>query len=100
MNWDGDSFAIISDDHTNMNGSFGPGDAERLKKIRKQAGTDILWFRRGSGEYVIKDPAVVAQAKQAIHVRHRLRLEGGPHSGRRDIAVSHASAPLAAAQMA
>ena len=66
MNWNGDSFAIISDDHTNMNGSFGPGDAERLKRIRKQAGKDILWFRRGSGEYIIRDPALVAQAKQAI----------------------------------
>jgi beta-lactamase regulating signal transducer with metallopeptidase domain len=77
MDWDdGDRFAIVTGDDTHMMGSTGPGDRDRLRAMRKQMGADFLWFKRG-GEYIVRDPAIIAQVKQAFEaVRRQGRLMG------------------------
>jgi beta-lactamase regulating signal transducer with metallopeptidase domain len=74
---DGDRFAIVTDDSTHTMGSPGPRDRERLREIRKQTGADFLWFKRGGAEYIVKDPATIAQVKQAFEaVERQGRLMG------------------------
>ncbi len=67
FNWDGaDQFAIVTGDTGQITGSLGPATRDRLAALRKKMGTDFLWFQRDGGEYIVRDPATVAQLKEAF----------------------------------
>ncbi len=62
----GERFAIVTGDDTHTMASPGPGDRERLRALRKQTGADFLWFTRDGGEYIVKDPEILARVRQAF----------------------------------
>ena len=51
---------FFSDDHTTMSGST--RDIERARRLRKP-GEQMLWFREGGREYVVRDPAILQQVQ-------------------------------------
>ncbi|MEP7009248.1 MAG: M56 family metallopeptidase [Acidobacteriota bacterium] len=66
MSWsnDGDDpFVILHGDDSTMSGST--SDIRRAETLRK-GGEDLVWFRRGGQEYVIRDAATVKAATEAF----------------------------------
>lgn len=49
---------FVTDDHTTMSGSM--NDINRARRF-KRPGEQLLWFRQGGGEYVIRDQGVLRQ---------------------------------------
>jgi hypothetical protein len=77
---DGDQFAIVTSDAGQISGSMDAADRERLSALKKKMGSDFLWFKRGGEEYIIRDPAVIAELKKsfdAIKEQGRLMGENG-----------------------
>ena len=60
---DGDPFIILHGDSATMSGSI--DDIHHAKSLR-HGGEDLLWFRRGGQEYVIRDAATLNAAKDAF----------------------------------
>lgn len=62
FNDDGDSFAIVRDDHDvneNMRGHSG----EELEKARQKVHGDFIWFEHDGKSYVVTDPAILTQSQ-------------------------------------
>jgi beta-lactamase regulating signal transducer with metallopeptidase domain len=53
-------FALLDGDSVTINGS--EADVDMVKKLRK-GNEPILWFRRGSNSYVVRDSAYIQRAK-------------------------------------
>jgi hypothetical protein len=67
-----DSYVFRDADVTWM---FGRGmPASRLQKLQSQYGAEFVWARRGVRTYVIRDAAVIEQARTAV-APHRTREE-------------------------
>lgn len=62
---DGDGYALVHAGDEGMNFSGNTRDLSDVEKLRATIGGDFLWFRRDGKSYVIRDPAVVAQADAA-----------------------------------
>ena len=63
---DGDRAAIVTGDDTRMIGSPGPDDRQRLHALRKQKSGDFLWFSRNGEQFIIRDPAILAEVQRAF----------------------------------
>ncbi len=61
----GDGYALVHADDEGMNFSGNTRDLSEVEKLRAKIGGDFLWFRRDGKSYVIRDPALVAQADAA-----------------------------------
>src|SRR5262249_52173993 len=60
----GFSFAIISrDGSTEMTGSWGKGEWERLGALRNKIQSDFIWFKHEGRAYIVTDRATVEEAK-------------------------------------
>lgn len=62
---DGDGYALVHADDEGMNFSGNTRDLSDVEKLRAKIDGDFLWFRRDGKSYVIRDPALVAQADAA-----------------------------------
>lgn len=56
----GDGFALIDGDSVTINGT--DSDADAVQRLRK-GNQPILWFRRGSKSYVVRDSSYIQRAK-------------------------------------
>lgn len=61
---DGDSWVLMTG-KSNVSMSGSTDDIARVKRLRKDSEGDILWFRHGDKEYVVKDPAMLKSAQEA-----------------------------------
>jgi bla regulator protein BlaR1 len=78
---DGESYVLLYDDNSaTMNGSS--DDLKRVKRMRGGAGEDILWFRQGGKEYVVRDAALLRQAKDLFKAQGELGARQGELGGR------------------
>jgi DNA repair exonuclease SbcCD ATPase subunit len=68
------SYVAVSGDTVMMS-----GDMHDLAKARSQSrvwgGADILWFRHGGKEYVVRDPAITAELRRLHAPENALSLE-------------------------
>jgi bla regulator protein blaR1 len=60
---------FVSDDHTTMSGST--RDIERARRFKKP-GEQMLWFREGGREYVVRDRAILLQVQSIWIPVHEL----------------------------
>ncbi len=67
-------FVFMTDEITNMSGNR--GDIERARSLR-QRGETLLWFMQDGKEYVIRDPEVLKQIKEAWEPVSRVGAEQG-----------------------
>jgi len=63
---------FVSDDHTTMSGST--GDIQRARRFRKP-GEQMLWFRQGGREYVVRDPEILRQVQTIWMPVHELATQ-------------------------
>jgi bla regulator protein blaR1 len=57
-----ESYVLLrGDNHTTMSGDM--RELERVKKLRQSPTDRLVWFRFDGREYVIRDPAMIAQAE-------------------------------------
>jgi len=55
---DGDTVSMLSDTATDLK-----RDIERVRKQRQVPNERLIWFRLDGREYIIRDPATIAQAE-------------------------------------
>ena len=69
---DGTSWVLLyGDDAATMNGSMENLKAARLLRVNSKE--EILWFRHGGKEYVVRDAATLKQAKELFETEAELR---------------------------
>ncbi len=61
----GDGYAIVHANDADVTFSGNTRDLSEVEKVRTRIGGDFLWFRRGGQSYIVRDPALVAQANAA-----------------------------------
>lgn len=61
-----EDWAVTSGEALSASGSFHDSDLKHLKALRRASNGDIIWFRRDSKSYVIRDAATVQQAKAIL----------------------------------
>jgi len=73
----GDSWILLygNDSSTMMSGTT--GDLEKLKRLRGDSKEAILWFRHDGKEYVVRDAAVLKQAKEIFRPQMELGAKQG-----------------------
>ncbi len=61
----GDGYAIVHANDADVTFSGNTRDLSEVEKLRARVGGDFLWFRRSGKSYIVRDPALVAQANAA-----------------------------------
>ncbi len=73
---DGSAWALLEgDSHTWMSGSS--QDMARARSLRTEPGESLLWMRRGETEYVIRDSATLARAREILRPQMELGRQQG-----------------------
>lgn len=73
---DGEAWALLDEgDNAWMSGDS--GDMRRIKTLRAKAGGPILWFRRDGQEYVVRDEATLARAREILEPQRELGRRQG-----------------------
>jgi beta-lactamase regulating signal transducer with metallopeptidase domain len=73
---DGNDWALLEgNSHTYMSGSS--DDMARARSLRSAPGEPLLWMRRGSKEYVIRDAGVIARARKILQPQIELGKQQG-----------------------
>jgi len=68
-----DSYAIFYGDKTSISGSW--YDVDEAKVLRKSISGDFIWFRRNGKNYVIRDAAIIQQARSFFRPQEELGHE-------------------------
>jgi beta-lactamase regulating signal transducer with metallopeptidase domain len=72
----GDSYVLLyGNGSATMSGSM--GTLEKVKRLRGDSKADILWFRRDGKEYVVRDAAVLKQAREIFKPQMELGAKQG-----------------------
>lgn len=85
----GRGFALIDNDSATIRGSS--EDVAAAGRLHSKSGGSLLWVRRGDNGYVIRDPAVLAQAHQIQAPLTQLIREQGKLAGRQGEIAGHES---------
>ncbi|MFP3939984.1 MAG: M56 family metallopeptidase, partial [Thermoanaerobaculia bacterium] len=73
---DGDAWALLDEDaHVWIHGAS--GDAERARALRDRFDSPVLWFARDGQEYVIRDSATIARAREVLEPQRELGRRQG-----------------------
>lgn len=73
---DGTSWVLLyGDDAATMNGSM--DNLKAARRLRASSKEEILWFRHGGQEYVLRDLATLKQAKELFRTEAALRARQG-----------------------
>ncbi len=77
----GDSWVFLYGDHSaTMSGSM--DSLDKVKRLRGNSSEPILWYRHDGKEYVVRDPAVLRQAKEIFRPQMELGARQGELGGR------------------
>jgi bla regulator protein blaR1 len=77
---DGESYVFLyGDGSSTMSGSM--SDIDRAKKLRGSEGGDILWFRHGGKEYVVRDAATLKEIREIFKEQGELGRRQGELGG-------------------
>jgi bla regulator protein BlaR1 len=71
---------LYGDGSVTMSGST--DEIAKVKRLRGSANEDVLWFRRGGKEYVVRDTALLKQAKELFKAQGELGSKQGALGGR------------------
>ncbi len=78
---DGEPYVFLyGDGSVTMSGST--DEIAKVKRLRGSANEDVLWFRRGGKEYVVRDAALLKQAKELSKAQGELGSRQGELGGR------------------
>ncbi|MEI7036826.1 M56 family metallopeptidase [Fulvimonas yonginensis] len=76
----GDGFALLDDDAVIVTAA--QSDMPAIERLYRNAGKPMLWFRRDSRTYVVRDEATIERARQAFQPVSELAREQGKLAGR------------------
>lgn len=76
-----DSYMLLRDADTITMMSGDIHEIEHVKKLRQTPSERLIWFRLGGSEYVIRDPATIAQAEAIWKLVQQLGNEMGKLGG-------------------
>jgi beta-lactamase regulating signal transducer with metallopeptidase domain/predicted nucleic acid-binding Zn-ribbon protein len=72
----GDPYAIVAMGKDRMKVvALDTRDVQHLQSLKKTAKEDFIWFRHGGKAYVVKDPAILAKARDAWAPTERIGAE-------------------------
>lgn len=78
---DGEPYVFLSGDGSiTMSGSS--DEVEKVKRLQASSKEGLLWFRRGGKEYVVRDAALLKQAKELFKAQSELGARQGELGGR------------------
>jgi beta-lactamase regulating signal transducer with metallopeptidase domain len=78
---DGESYVMLyGDNSASISGSN--EDLKKVRRMRGSSGEDILWYRQGGKEYVVRDAALLKQAKDLFKAQGELGARQGELGGR------------------
>jgi beta-lactamase regulating signal transducer with metallopeptidase domain len=77
-----ESFVLFYGDRDSVTMSGSTGDVDRARRLRGSSKGDLLWFRRGGKEYVIRDSALLKQVEDLYKPVGELGARQGELGGR------------------